>query len=250
MGNPTIIYCCKGFHYLCYTIWSIRSLLRFNYEPIEVVVSNEREKNFFISHCPEVVCSVIDADSQDYPSFSYKPFVLTKYLSEIGIQHKGRDIVVCDADILWMYDPVPLFHRFKGQNWVHKITAVSPLDYEKPLESVPRSNIGLRTIKNYTKRFKVSIYPNFVLNAGLFMLSEDVFSEMLKVWMGKILRLPAKEMLMSEALMALTYAEMGLRPISDSENIKHLGVEKTDTALQVLCFEIAPPRAKGFYTGY
>lgn len=250
MKKPAIIYCCKGISYLCYAIWSVRSLLKFNYEPIEVIVSNEREKNFFVSHCPGVSCCVINADSQGYPAFSYKPFVLVEYLQKIDIQQTEGDIVICDADILWKQDPTPLFHRFKGQSWVHKITAVNLLDYKLELNDISAPNIGLITTYHYIKRYGLSRYPNFRLNAGLFMLEESVFGEMLKNWMRKIYALPPKEMLMSEALMSLTYAEMGLIPVCDKENIKHLGVEKATTNLPVFSFNVAERKDKSQLTGY
>ena len=250
MTNPVILYCCKGITYICYAIWSIRSLQKFGYGPVEVIVSNEEERQFFNMHCPDITCGVVNAGPNDYPAFSYKPFVLTKYLKGPGIAHKGRDIVICDADILWNHDPALLFSRLQGQNWVHKITAVNPLDYEIPAEQVRESNIGLRTIQNYSKRSPVSVYPNFIVNAGLFMLPENIFPEMLENWMDKILSLPPDEMLMSEALMSLTYAEMGLVPVSDRENIKHIGIEKADTDKQILGFAAAPPVHEGEYTGY
>lgn len=250
MRQPTIIYCCKGMAHLSYCIWSVRSLERFNYKPIEVIVSNESEREFFRSHCPGITCSIVSVNTYGYPAFSYKPFVLARYLRDVGIQHESAQVVICDADILWKRDPAVLFERFKGKNWVHKITAVNPSDYEISRRDIRKSNIGLRTIKNYAERFNVSVYPNFIVNAGLFMLDSRIFSEMLARWLKKILALPAKEMLMSEALMSLTYAEMGLIPISDRDNIKHLGAELAQTKTPILGFDAAEPLKDGLYTGY
>ncbi len=250
MKSPVIIYSCKGMIHLVYCIWSIRSLKKFKYAPIEVIVSNEKERKLFASRCPGVTCSVLDADMGSYPPFSYKPFILARYLNEVGVQHKGREIVICDADILWKRDPAELFKRFKGRNWVHKITAVSPKDYEMVPGEVPLSNIGLRTINNYAKRHEVRLYPNFVVNAGLFMLPENVFPDMLDNWLRKIYELPPEEMLMSEALLSLTYAEMALEPVCDRGNIKHLGKNESRTDSKVLSFKIAPDCPDGQYTGY
>jgi hypothetical protein len=250
MRNPTIIYFSKGIPYACYAIWSIRSLLKFNYEPIEMIVCNERERNFFISHCPGVVCSIVDADTQGYPNMSYKAFVLTKYLQEVGIQHKGRDVVVCDADILWKQDPAPLFRRFNGQNWVHKITAVNPQDYDLDLKDIPASNIGLITTYHYRKRYGISRYPNFRLNGGLFMLEESAFADVIEDLLEKIYALPTDEMLMADAILTLTYTEMGLIPVCDKEDIKHLGVEKGATDLSIFSFEIAQRDNQTQFTGY
>jgi hypothetical protein len=193
---------------------------------------------------------VSSADAQGYPGMSYKPFVLTRYLEEIGIQHQGRDIVICDADVLWKQDPAPLFRRFNGQNWVHKIIAVNPQDYDLDLKDIPASNIGLITTYHYARRYGINRYPNFLLNAGLFMIGESVFSDMLADWMEKIYALPPKEMLMSEALMSLTYPEMGLTPVCDKEDIKHLGNENGETNLPIFSFEIAQRDKQTQFTGY
>ncbi len=251
MNMPVIIYCCKGWSHLCYLIWSVRSLQRFNYSQIEVIVANERERSFFVSHCPGIVCNILNADSQNYPAFSYKPFVLQRYIKEIGIHYGDRDIVICDADILWKRDPRLLFERFKNMNWVHKITAINPSDYEKNLSEVRMANIGLITLLNYKNRFGIKTYPNYRVNAGLFMLPEGQFGAIIDNWMDKIYSLPPNEMKMSEALLSLTYAEMGIKPICDEQDIKHYGVEKFKSFLNTSSFLVADNRlGKDQYAGY
>ncbi|MBI4343121.1 MAG: glycosyltransferase family 4 protein [Candidatus Omnitrophica bacterium] len=252
MQPPVVLYCCKGEPYRYYTAWSIRSLQRFGHSAIEVLVSTERERTFFAEHGSGVRCHVINADRQGYPAFSYKPFALARYLDTMPFQHAGRRLVICDADVLWLRDPSPLFARFGEQPWVHKITAVNPQDYAIPVERIPASNIGLRTIQAYARRTGVRRYPNFVTNAGLFMLEGGVFVEVLRSWMEKILSLPPEEMLMSEALLSLTYAELGLRPIVDHEDIKRAGVERSPAphGVEIVPFKTAAPRAAGVATGY
>lgn len=223
---PTVILCVAGKVHLIYALWCIRSLKQFGYESIEIAVSNSSEKKLFQKYYSDVPCNVVSIDIGRYPAFSYKPFALTQYLERIGLQYQQRNIVVCDADILWKQNPAPLFQRFSGHNWVHKITAVDPADYNLDQSEVPEDNIGLRTILNYDRRYEISIYPNFNVNAGLFMLPKDTFPIMLEKWLGKITALPPDEMLMSEALMALTYAELGLTPISDQSDIKYFGRHK------------------------
>ena len=249
--DPVIIYCCKGWSHLCYAIWSVRSLKRFNYKAIEVIVANEVEKSFFVSHCPGVVCSVLDADSKDYPAFSYKPFVLQRYIKEIGIHYVDRDIVICDADILWKNDPKLLFNRFENMNWVHKITAINPSDYERNLNEVREADIGLITLLNYKNKFDIEIYPNYRVNAGLFMLPEKSFGSVINNWMDKIYSLSANEMKMSEALLSLTYAEMNINPVCDEKDIKHYGVEIFSSSLNTSSFVVANKDLKeDQYTGY
>ena len=249
--DPVIIYCCKGWSHLCYAIWSVRSLERFDYKTIEVIVSNEGEKRFFTNRCPDIVCNILNADSKNYPSFSYKPFVLQRYVKEIGIHYVNRDIVICDSDILWKQDPRLLFKRFAGMNWVHKITAINPFDYKKNISEVREANIGLITLLNYKNRFGVKTYPNYRVNAGLFMLPEDKFTNIIDNWMEKIYSLPAKEMKMSEALLSLTYAEMNISPVCDEVDIKHYGVEKYASSLNISTFIVADKLLRdGRYTGY
>jgi hypothetical protein len=217
---------------------------------MEMIVANEGERDFFLSHCPGVVCSVMDADTQGYPNMSYKAFVLTKYLQEIGVQHKGRDVVVCDADVLWKQDPVPLFRRFNGQNWVHKIAARNPQDYALDLRDIRRADIGLITLYHYRKRYGINRHPNFLLNGGLFMLQESVFADVINDLLKKIYALPTDEMLMADAILTLTYTEMGLTPACDKEDIKYLGVEKRATDLPIFPFRIVERDDQTQFTGY
>ena len=254
MEPPVIIYCCKGAPYLYYVIWSIRSLRRFSHVPVEVIASTKGEAAFISRECPDVTCHAQYADAGDYPAFSYKPFALSRYLQQIGLRDRQRRVVICDADVLWLRDPAPLFERFGAKPWVHKITAINPRDYTVPPEQVPASNIGLRTIQAYARRAPVNRYPNFIINAGLFMLEGKAFGELMDNWMKKILLLPPEEMRMSEALMSLTYAELGWPPVSDREDIKYAGIERSDpaapVAIDVGSFEYAPPRAAGVSSGY
>ncbi|MBF0473198.1 MAG: hypothetical protein HQK91_09745 [Nitrospirae bacterium] len=248
--NPVIIYSCKGIAHLVYAIWSIRSLQKFNYEPIEVIVANAQERDFFHKRLPDIHCTIMSADSKGYPAFSYKPFLLKKYVNELGFYHKDREILICDTDILWKFNPVPLFKRFSGKNWFHKITALNPKDYEWDLDVIPKSNIGLITTYHYIKDYGLDKYPNFRLNAGLFMMKEEIFVKMLDVWMEMLLSMSTDNMLMSEAILSLTFAKMGLVPSCDMENIKYLGIEKQATKLPIFSFEAVNKDDDSLRTGY
>jgi len=235
-NNPTILYICKGWIHLCYAVWSIRSLQIFDYKHIEVIVSNKKERSFFQARFPDIVCNILNVDTTGYPSFSYKPFVLKNYLNNKNFQNSGRDIVVCDADILWKADPKALFRRINGKIWAQKITAIDPNDYLASKEDISPINIGLLTIKNYESRFQIDSFPSYRVNAGLFQITSDLFKIVIDNWMEKINSLPGNEMLMSEALLSLTMAELGLKPYCDKEDIKFFGVHESTSSLKVKHF--------------
>lgn len=250
MKYPVIIYCCKGWEHLCYAIWSIRSLEKFNYQFIEVIVSNQKEKNFLHKKLPDIVCTIQSADSRKYPAFSYKPFVLKEYLDNFYIHLQDRDIVVCDADILWLEDPRELFKRIDGKFWAQKITAINPNDYKKEPSEIGAANIGLRTVINFDRKKQVKIFPNYRVNAGLFRVNKKLFKEVIYEWMEKILFLSDSEMLMSEAILSLLLAEKNITPYCDIEDIKHFGVHNENTDLKVAKFKLLERNVKKQSTGY
>lgn len=239
MEQPVFLYFCKGIIYCIYAVWSIRSLRRFGFNKIEVSVTNQKEKSFFAKHCPDIKCTIVSADFNGYPQMSYKVFAVKNYLEQVGIIHEGDRIVICDSDVLWMKDPSSLFERFKGENWVHKITAVNPNDYNVHSSEILTSNIGLRTKVHYIERYGLERYPDFNLNAGLFMLNKKDF---INVWQNMydfVVSLPPSEMLMSDAICALVYAKLELVPVSDKENIKHFGVQNISSPFNVFSFKYA-----------
>lgn len=250
MKEPVIIYCCKGWVHICYAVWSIRSLLRFDYSAIEVIVSNTKEKDFIEKKLPDIVCTVVDVNIGGYPVFSYKPFVLERFLMKVGIAHDDRDVVICDTDVIWKKDPKKLFLRFNGMYWVHKITAIDSDDYMLSADDVSQDNIGLITILNYKQRFEISKYPNFRVNAGLFMVKQQDFQMIIDDWMSKIRSLPPNQMKMSEALLSLTYAENDIQPSCDQEDIKHYGVEKTGNLDNLASFNAVNRVNEWEHTGY
>lgn len=243
--DPVIIYSCSAIEHIIYCIWSIHSLKMFGYDTIEVIVSKESEKEFIGGHLKDVSCEVIDVDIKGYGMWAFRPFALERY----KIKHQDRDVVICDADILWKKEPLSLFNRFKGKPWVHKITSLNPADLEFDIKDVPLSRIGLRTMINYKQRIGLRAYPNFHLNCGLFMLPKDIFPKVLSDWVKKIQLLPPKEMIMTEALLSLTYAEVGISPVCDREDIKHLGIRHDPVSTPLVTFQIIDT-PKGMYTGY
>ena len=241
--NPVIIYCCSGMTHLIYCVWSVRSLFRFNYEPIEILVNAPWEKDFIEKHLNNISCTVVPTERHGYGMWTFRPFALEQY----QIKNRDRDVVICDADILWKKDPKPLLDRFRGEAWVHKITSLNPADFN--MTNIPRSRLGLHMMTEYKRIKGLSVYPNFHLNCGLFMLSKDVFPRVLKRWVYMIRAMPPREILMTEALLSLVYAEMGLSPISDQSNIKYLDLKHDAVDIPVISFQAAtvPP---GMFTGY
>ena len=242
---PVIIFCSTGLEHLIYCVWSVRSLLKFGYDAIEIIVNEAWEKDFIESHVHGISCEVVKTDVMNYSMWAFRPFALNKY----KIKHADRDIVICDTDILWKKDPAPLFNRFRNKNWVQKITSLNPADFGMNIGTVPKSRIGLRTMINYKNKSGLKGYPNFHLNCGLFMLRKDVFPKVVEDWCSKIKALPPKEMIMTEALLSLVYTEMNLSPCCDRENIKHLGMHHDKANVPIVPFLIAK-RGKCELTGY
>ena len=247
MSGPVVLYICSGKLFVTYTLWSIASLDRYGYKAIEVIAGHEKEKALINQFFPEIVCRVMKADMKGYPAFSYKPFVLRESFQSHGLPQGEGDIVVCDADVIWKADPRPLFERFSGRHWFHKITSVNPADFDKNLCDVPRSNIGLITSLHFKNRYGLDVYPDFRLNAGLFMAPRTAFRDAIETWMTKILRLSPEEMLMSEALLSHVYAEKGWVP--ESDDVKYFGMRQDPVKGPVFsCRKTEPP--SGALTGY
>lgn len=245
--GPVIIFCATGKLHVIMCVWAIRSLRQYSFNTIEVIVSNASEKALLHEHLGDIECEVIDVDLEGYRPWAWRPFALEQY----QVKNKGREIVICDTDILWKQDPRPLFERFKGKAWVHKITSLDPaeLDLYTDVHDIPERRIGLRTMVSYYHRVGLSRFPNFHLNCGLFMLPKDTFDTALKRWTETIRSIPPDEMIMTEALLALVYGEMEISPISDRNDIKHLDVKQRGASRPVTKFEVADP-AEGLHTGY
>ena len=250
MNKPTILLVAQGELFIYYAAWTLESLNRFGYKKVEIIVGTDEEKKFLAKRHPYAKFHLITGSSGKYPAMSFKQFVLPYFFENIGVEDQDSPVVVCDVDVMWKQDPQPLFNRFEGKNWVQKITAIDPSDFELPIEEIPSSYIGMQTVKNYERAFGLDIFPNFWINGGLYMLQANVLTEMMLQFAPKIMRMQANEMLLSDALISLTYAEMGLRPCSDKADIKRLGVENCKTSLKILEFEIAPKPGPTEYTGY
>ena len=220
--EPLFIYCARGIDHVIMAIWSINSLKNFNYNNIQVVVGKQKEKLFFNNYLPEVKCNIIKVDLINYKMWAWRPFALSK----LEIKDQSQ-IVICDTDIIWHKDPKTLLTRFNNKPWVHKITSLDPgefFDY-RSLSAIPKRRIGLRTMIAYKNRNHMTRYPNFHLNCGLFMLKKNIFDLVLEKWVRAIKSLPANEMIMTEALLAIIYAELKIHPISDYKDIKHINIK-------------------------
>ena len=212
-----VIFCVTGREHLIMCIWSVRSLKRWGYTKIEIVVATDLEKQFIHEHLGDVTCEVVEAELKGYRMWAWRPFVLEKY----QVKHENCAIVICDADILWRQDPALLFDRFHGQAWIHKITSLDPGEFEEfeSVSAVPKRRIGLRTMLAYRDQCDLDCYPNFHLNCGLFMLEPNTFSVVIQEWVKMIRAVPPERMIMTEALLSLVYAMLGIEPVSDEVGV-------------------------------
>ncbi len=243
---PVIIISCTGLLHVIFTIFVVRSLMKWDYKTIEIIVKEKWEKEFLCKHLGNISCEIVNVDRGNYGVWAFRPFALEQY----NIKHSDRDVVICDTDILWKQDPTPLFNRFYKKNWVHKVTSLNPADLYMNVNEIPKSRIGLITMKNYLNNYSISGYPNFHLNCGLFMLPCDVFPNVLERWVNMIRSIPPEQMIMTEALLSLVYADMKLKPISDRNDIKHLETAIHDPIdKEVIHFDIAEV-PDGMFTGY
>lgn len=224
MNVPVFLVCATGFEHLVYCIWLVRSLRRFDYEAIEILVSSNSERDFLLEHLGAIDCSVVHVDLSGYRMWAFRPFALEKY----RIKHEGRPVVVCDTDIIWHHDPRILFERFVGKAWVHKITSLNPSDLD--IQEAPPNRIGLRTMLAYKKHAGLSHYLNFHLNCGLFMVPEKDWKPLIRGWCKAIRSVPPQDMIMTEALLSIVFAQQGLEPCSDVADVKHHGIPHDDVS--------------------
>lgn len=250
--QPQILYCCKGRAYVAQAIISMISAKRFGYENFKILVADQSEADFVKSYLPSVEIQIFQADRGSYPAISYKAFVFKKYFVPGNI--KGKEIVICDSDVLWHQNPSLLFERFKNQCWFHKITAIDTRTYFFNKKDILETNLPLWTIKSYADIIgEMKSYPNFIVNAGLFKIDDQLLPAVMDSWMKKILLVPAKDMKLSEALLAVTLAEIDIQPLCDPEDVKHLGKEKNKAETEVPIKEFktyVSSTSKSYYTGY
>ena len=218
MNKPLILYVCKGKNFLKLCILSIRSLQKFNYNNIIVIVSNENEKKYLKSFFKNLHVDIKAIDLMGYNAWCWRPFILKNYI----FPDHSDEIVICDVDILWKINPRNLFNKFKNKNWFHKITFIDPniIDHYKHYKEVPERLIGLRNMVMYKNNIKINTYPNFIVNGGLFMMKKDNISKVYKKLCDVIKKMPSKY-IMTEALLSIIMAEFKIIPICDEEDVKH-----------------------------
>lgn len=229
-----------------YTLWSIRSLKKFDYHNIEVIVRYDKEKEFLLNHYPDLTVTVINNISLDgYLTWTLRPFAIRDY----KFKDEKSDVVICDTDIIWKQDPRPLFKRFENKLWVHKITALNPTDFY--LEKFSRLRTELTTFKGYAKHVGLTVMPNCTVNCGLFKINRSQLNEVFKVWCERLLQIPKEELLRTEAVLTVVLAELGISPWCDKDNIKHLERTKMDEVELPVCgFSIEETDKEKFFTGY
>jgi hypothetical protein len=211
--KPVVVYVGTGLSYVVFIIWSVRSLQRFGYEPIEIIVGTEREKRLVNEKLPDVQCETVSASRNGYHIWMWKPFVLERY----ELKHPGRDVVLSDGDVLWKQDPSSLFERFSGQFWFHKLHQMDPAELEQPVEAIRPGRLDLRAFAYYHQRYGFTKPQTFMLSGGLFMVPYPVYNELIVRWVAAIRRLPPSEALMNQVILSIVANEMGLEPVRDRE---------------------------------
>ncbi len=240
--NKLFIYCVRGKRHLIMSIWSIKSLLEFGHVNVLVIVSNSTEKKFINKYIPSIKCQIIKVSLEGYKMWAWRPFVLKK----LKIKNEITNIVITDADILWFKNPSKFLIKFKNQCWFHKITYLDPNDFSlfKRIEDIPPKRQGLITMLAFLKKRKIKMLPNFHINCGLFMVSKKKYKIIIDDWVKKIKTLKTSEMLMTEALLSLTLSDLGLKPISDEEDIKYLPKKLIPKKQSVLSLKFRPKKKK------
>jgi hypothetical protein len=219
-SKPVIIYCSFGIDFAIYTIWSIRSLQKFDYAPIEVVVGSEEEQLFIQKRLPGIKCNVAKVQLGSFRGFSFKAFALSEYTPF----HGGRDIVVCDADVLFMSDPTTLFKRYAGCFWFHKVYPLNPADYDLEIKDVSKERLSMLTLLHYREKIGFDKRPPWILNSGLFLLRQEWYKDLMHGWATGIRRLGPELMLNDQAILTIAAAEIGLEPVWEHDFIRHRGL--------------------------
>ncbi len=211
--RPVIIYCTSGLNSAIYTIWSIRSLQQFDYEPIEVIVGSAEEKTFIEKHLPGQKCHAAEVDLGSFRGFSFKAFSLAEYYP----QAKDRNIVVCDADILFTSDPAPLFEKYRNQFWFHKLNPLDPAAYDLAVSEVSPARWSSLTLLHYRDKMGFKSRPPWILNSGLFLVKREWYEELMRLWAGGIRELGPELMLNDQSMLTVAASKMNLEPIVDRD---------------------------------
>lgn len=211
MKNPTIVFSSSGMNSTIFTVWCVRSLQRFKYEPIEIIVGSDDEKKFIEEKLDGVSCEVSGVSLGQFRGFSFKAFALAEY----KIKNSGREIVVCDSDIIFYKDPASLFKKFSGQFWFHKLYELDPAEIDLPLSEISESRWSTRTLIHYKNEVGFDKRPSWILNSGLFLCSEKIFRELTCRWAEGIRALGPDKMLNDQSMLTVAAAEMDLTPVID-----------------------------------
>lgn len=215
--KPVVLYVTTGLTYTMYTIWSARSLQRFGYDSIEIVVGKKHEKLLVNAKLPNVHCEVVPVSRQKYHIWMWKVFVLDQY----RLKHTDRDVVISDGDILWHEDPTSLFQRFAGQFWFHKLHYYdNPAELERLVSEIPpdKSNwLDLACFSYYWERYGFLKPQPYMLSGGLFMVPAAHYQHLVARWATAGRGLPPSQARRNQVLLSIVANEMGLEPVRDRE---------------------------------
>ena len=246
--DPKIVYFAKGSFFVAQAIASARSLRLHQYDNIRFYVSSMEEMNTVLWALPNSDVRIQDVDTGEYPKISHKIFAIDG-LPANAFQG-AQEWVVCDTDILWHCDPRPLFARYKNKAWFHKITAVQPSDYTLNLSQINRSNTPLWTILSYARDHGVHVWPNYIVNGGLFKMSCKHLSLAFRLAKQKVVTADPSDMLLSEALLSIALAELQITPYADKQDIKYFGRQGEPSDLKMETFSWVDFDHASYLNGY
>ena len=213
--KPVILFVGTGLGYVTYIVWSVRSLQRFGYEPIEVVVGNWRDKLLVNRKLPGVHCEAVGVPRDGYHIWMWKVFVLDRY----KLKNRARDVVISDGDILWQQDPTNLFHRFAGQFWFHKLHYYDdPAELERSVSEIPRERsnwLDLSSFAHYWERYGFLKPQTYMLSGGLFMIPSTHYERLVARWASAGRGLRPEHARRNQVLLSVVANEMGLEPVWD-----------------------------------
>ena len=118
MHNHIFIFLAQKTHFLKLCIWSVRSLQKFSYFNILIIVDKQEEKDFLERYLTNVEIRVIKVDTGNLNMWCWKPLLLK------NLNLNYEQIIVSDVDVIWHKNPTDLLNRVNSKFWSHKITAL------------------------------------------------------------------------------------------------------------------------------
>tara|TARA_A100001011_G_scaffold221089_1_gene229053 strand:- start:244 stop:1131 length:888 start_codon:yes stop_codon:yes gene_type:complete len=216
MHNHIFIFLAQKTHFLKLCIWSVRSLQKFSYFNILIIVDKQEEKDFLERYLTNVEIRVIKVDTGNLNMWCWKPLLLK------NLNLNYEQIIVSDVDVIWHKNPTDLLNRVNSKFWSHKITALDPKEIIDNLENkkIPKRRLGLINMVRFFNDNGIKFLPNFQVNGGLFSVTKNDFKIISEDWYTAIKNMKY-QFIMTEAILSIVLANRSIAPFCDEEDIKH-----------------------------